>query len=264
MSTGGRRVQAQGGPAAETQADLRAERVGRWLRVPLIIAALLAIPSIIVQESDLGRSWEIFATVLDWCIWAVFAANVAIMLSIVPDRRRWLTNNPLDVLIVVLTPPFLPATMKLARVLPVVRLVWLVVVAHHLRNVFSLEGLRYAALMVFTVVVGGVIFVAVERGQDLSTWDGLWGAAETVTTVAYGDIYPTTALGRLVATVVMTAGIGFVALLTGALAQRFLYGGSANAAPESDPDRAEMMLKLDELSNQVAELQKALGELRRP
>jgi len=202
---------------------LRAERVGRWLRVPLIIAALLAIPSIIVQESDLGRSWEIFATVLDWCIWAVFAANVAIMLSIVPDRRRWLTNNPLDVLIVVLTPPFLPATMKLARVLPVVRLVWLVVVAHRMRDVFSLQGLRYAALLVFTVVVGGgVVFVAVEPGQDLSTWDGLWWAAETVTTVAYGDIYPTTALGRVVATVVMTAGIGFVALLTGALAQRFL------------------------------------------
>ena len=118
--------------------------------------------------------------------------------------------------------------MKLARVLPVVRLVWLVVVANRLRNVFSLEGLRYAALMIFTVVVGGgVIFVAVERGQDLSTWDGLWWAAETVTTVAYGDIYPTTALGRLVATVVMTAGFGFVALLTGALAQRFLYGEDA-------------------------------------
>jgi flagellar basal body P-ring protein FlgI len=45
--------------------------------------------------------------------------------------------------------------MKLARVLPVVRLVWLVVVANRLRNVISLEGLRYAALIVFTVVVGG-------------------------------------------------------------------------------------------------------------
>jgi voltage-gated potassium channel len=254
-------MQAQGESTTETQGALRAERVARWLRVPLIVAALLAIPTIIVQEFELGGIWEILATVLDWCIWAMFAANLLIMLSIVPDRRRWLINNPLDVLIVVFTPPFLPATMKLARVLPVVRLVWLVVVANRLRNVFSLEGLRYAALIVFTVVVGGgVIFVAVERGQDLSIWDGLWWAAETVTTVAYGDIYPTTALGRIVATVVMTAGIGFVALLTGALAQRFLYGGSGGAAPEPDPDRAEMMLMLDDLSHQIAELQKALRE----
>ena len=104
----GRRVQAQAEPAAETQAASRAERVAKWLQVPLIVAALLAIPTIIVQESDLGGFWEIIAAVVDWCIWAMFAANLAIMLSIVPDRRRWLISNPIDVLIVVLTPPFLP------------------------------------------------------------------------------------------------------------------------------------------------------------
>src|SRR5215211_6780416 len=261
----GRRVQVEGDSTAETQAARRAERVAKWLRIPLIIAALLAIPTIIVQESDLGQTWEILAAVLDWCIWAMFAANLAIMLSIVPDRRRWLIENPLDVLIVVFTPPFLPATMKLARVLPIVRLLWLMAIAHRLRKVFSLQGLRYAALIVFTIVVGGgVIFVAVERGQDLSTWDGLWWAVETVTTVAYGDIYPTTAPGRIVATVVMSAGIGFVALLTGALAQRFLYGGGESGTPAPDTDEAEVMRKLDELSSRIAELQKALGELKQP
>ena len=64
----GRRMQAPGEPTTETQAALRAERVAGWLRVPLIIAALLAIPTIIVQESDLGGFWEILAAVLDWCI----------------------------------------------------------------------------------------------------------------------------------------------------------------------------------------------------
>ena len=257
----GHRGRAQGDATAETQAASRAERVAKWLQVPLIVAALLAIPTIIVQESDLGGFWEILAAVLDWCIWALFAANLIIMLSLVPNRRRWLIDNPIDVLIVVLTPPFLPATMKLARVLPIVRLLWLMAIAHRLRDIFSLQGLRYAALIVFTVVVsGGVVFVAVESGQDLSTWDGLWWAAETVTTVAYGDIYPTTALGRIVATVVMTAGIGFVALLTGALAQRFLYGGNTDAALSSDLDQAEVMRKLDELSRQIAELRKALNE----
>jgi len=254
-----RRIPSEGSPPAGTEAAVRAGRVAGWLRAPLIVAALLAIPTIIVQESGVGEPWASLADVLDWGIWAVFAANLAIMLSIVPDRRRWLLDNPMDVLIVALTPPFLPATMKVARVLPVVRLLWLVLLANRLHSLFSLQGLRYAALLVFTVVVGGgVIFVAVEPGQDLSTWDGLWWAAETVTTVAYGDIYPTTALGRVVATVVMTTGIGFVALLTGALAQRFLYGRSEAETPGRAPGEDEVMRKLGELSRQVAELQEAL------
>jgi voltage-gated potassium channel len=260
MSTG-HGAGTQDDTSGDTLATARAERAARRLQTPLIIAALLAIPTIVVQESNFGKGWEIMASVLDWCIWAVFAANLVIMLVLVPDRKRWLIRNPLDVLIVVLTPPFLPVTLKLARLLPIVRLLWLMVVANRLRNVFSLQGLRYAALIVFTiVVVGGAIFVAVERGQDLSIWDGLWWAAETVTTVAYGDIYPTTALGRIVATVVMTAGIGFVALLTGALAQRFLYGVGENATPKPSTDDAEIAKKLEDLSLQISRLQKTLEE----
>jgi voltage-gated potassium channel len=248
----------------DTQASARAERATRRLQPPLIVAALLAIPTIVMQESNLGEGWEILASVLDWSIWVVFAANLVIMLVLVPDRKRWLIRNPMDVLIVVLTPPFLPATLKLARLLPIVRLLWLMVVTNRLRNVFSLQGLRYAALIVFTIVVGGgAVFVAVERSQDLSIWDGLWWAAETVTTVAYGDIYPTTALGRIVATVVMTAGIGFVALLTGALAQRFLYGAGEGPAPQQSTDNAEIARKLEDLSLQVSQLQKALEDRNR-
>src|ERR671917_1116220 len=256
-----RKIPSEGSLSTGTDAVLRAERVAGRLRMPLIVAALLAIPTIVVQETSLGGFWEPLATVMDWCIWGVFAANLVIMLAVAPDGRGWLLETPRDVLMGALPPPFLPATMKVARVLPVVRLIWLMVLADRLRSLFSLEGLRYAALIVFTVVVGGgVVFVAVEPGQDLSTWDGLWWAAETVTTVAYGDIYPTTALGRVVATVVMTAGIGFVAMLTGALAQRFLYGAGQDTTPQPKSDDADIARKIDDLSRQISELQKALGE----
>jgi voltage-gated potassium channel len=255
---------SEGSRATGTVAPSSGERVARWLRVALIVAALLAIPVVIVQESGLGGFWKPLAVTLDWSIWVVFAANLVIMLAVVPDRRRWLLDNPIDVLIVVLTPPFLPATLKIARVLPVVRLVWLLILANRMRGLFSLNGLRYAALIVFTVVVGGgVVFVAVEPDQHLSTWDGLWWATETVTTVAYGDIFPTTGLGRIVATVVMTAGIGFVALLTGALAQRFLYSGDEDTAPGAPRSEEETMRKLDDMSDQIAQLQRALDERRR-
>ena len=254
---------AEGNQTAEAEATSRVDRVARWFRWPLIVAALLAIPVIVVQESDLNGFWGPLADALDWVIWGVFAVNLVVSLAVVPNRRRWLLENPLDLLIVVLTPPFLPATLKIARLLPLVRLVWLLVVANRMRGLFSLEGLRYAALLVFTIVVGGgVVFVAVEPAQQLSTWDGLWWATETVTTVAYGDIYPTTVLGRIVATVVMVTGIGFVALLTGALAQRFLHGGTGGPTPRPTPSEAEMMRKLGEMSRQIDELRRALGERR--
>jgi hypothetical protein len=59
----------------------------------------------------------------------------------------------------------------------------------------------------------------------------------------------------------MTTGVGFAALLTGALAQRFLRAG--NQTPERSPTEAEMMRKLDEMAAQIADLRRALREERR-
>jgi hypothetical protein len=102
MSTGSGKG-AREDTSRTTRAASRAERTARWMRTPLIVAALLAIPTIIVQEPDLGRAWEVLGAAMDWLIWAVFAANLLIMLAVVPNRRRWLVHNPLDLLIVVLT-----------------------------------------------------------------------------------------------------------------------------------------------------------------
>ena len=49
-------------------------------------------------------------------------------------------------------------------------------------------------------------------------------AWEVLTTVGYGDEYPHTTLGRALGMSIMLIGIGFIAVLTGAVAQRFLSG----------------------------------------
>jgi voltage-gated potassium channel len=90
------------------------------------------------------------------------------------------------------------------------------------------EGLRdVAVLAMVTVLGGGAAFAAVQTNQDLTTWDGVWWAVETVTTVGYGDTFPESDAGRAIAVVVMLVGIGFVALLTAAAAERFMRGREA-------------------------------------
>ena len=62
----------------------------------------------------------------------------------------------------------------------------------------------------------------------------------------------------MVVTVVMTTGIGFVAFLTGAVAQRFLHGSNGGTTQEATPCEDEVSRTLTELAQQVAELRRAL------
>jgi hypothetical protein len=48
------------------------------------------------------------------------------MLRVVPDRGRWLREHPLDLAIVIFTPPFLPPALQAARVFRLLRLLRLV------------------------------------------------------------------------------------------------------------------------------------------
>jgi hypothetical protein len=77
-------------------------------------------------------------------------------------------------------------------------------------------------LAFLTVIGGGALFVAFEKhSQHLSDWQGIYWAVTTMTTLG-SSIYPTTTGGEIVSVAILIVGIGFVALLTGAFAQRFL------------------------------------------
>lgn len=49
----------------------------------------------------------------------------------------------------------------------------------------------------------------------------MWWAVVTLTTVGYGDVYPITPIGKLVASLVALAGIGVIVLPTGIMASAF-------------------------------------------
>jgi voltage-gated potassium channel len=88
---------------------------------------------------------------------------------------------------------------------------------------------------------------AVSAGEFPDLWDGVWWAVVTVTTVGYGDLYPTTVQGRLIGMVLMFVGIGFLSLLTAAVASRFVK-------QERGEEHDEVMETLRQIQADVADL----------
>jgi voltage-gated potassium channel len=189
----------------------------------MLIAAVLVIPAIVLDAGDYGSTWSTIGRVLNWGTWLAFVGEVVIMLAVVEDRRTWLRDHPLELVVTVFSPPVLPGPLQSIRILRLLRLLRLARTAKVLRRLMTPAGLRDAAVLTTLVVLaGGVAFSEVETGQHLSTWDGVWWAMSTITTVGYSDVTPATTAGRIIAIVVMVAGIGFVALLTASIAHRFV------------------------------------------
>jgi hypothetical protein len=135
--------------------DERSERVARALNTPMLVAASLTIPMVAITESHPGGWLEGLARFLNWLTWSAFLVELVAMLWVVPDRRLWLRRHPLDVFIVVFTPPVLPAGLQSLRVLRLLRLTRLLRLAQLSREVFSLQGLHYAILLAVLTAIGG-------------------------------------------------------------------------------------------------------------
>jgi len=236
--------------------DARSERIARAFEPIIIVATLLVVPVLILEESRVDPPWTTIATVANWAIWLAFLAEVVVMLTVVPDRRRWAREHPLDIAIVILTPPFAASIIQSLRLLRLLRLVRLLRVAALLRGVLSLAGLRYAAFAAaVTVVVGGRGFASLE---NVPARDGLYWAITTMTTVGYGDVVARTDEGRILAAVVMLVGIGFVAILTGAIAEQFISSGEE----QSEARESETLRRLDDVQARLDAIETALRESR--
>lgn len=255
----------------QRRSEERAARLDRHFEVPIFIAALLVIPVIVIEQVHVGHSAKTFGSVLNWVIWIAFAVELVVMLAVTPDRWRWLRTHPLEAAIVVLTPPLLPASLQALRMFRLLRVLRLSIVVKEYRRLFTLEGIRGAAVIAaIGAFGGGALFSTVEKGY--SVWDGVWFAVTTMTTVGYGDLSPHTSAGRLVAVTLMLIGIGFVALLTGAIAQRFLSPQITQSVQATETEvaadvgdvRVELARELRGISERLRELEQMVERIGLP
>lgn len=79
-------------------------------------------------------------------------------------------------------------------------------------------ALIFAFLMIIFSSIA-ILQVEIDPNSNIkSAEDALWWSYTTITTVGYGDKYPVTSLGRLIAVILMTVGVGLFGTFTGYMA----------------------------------------------
>jgi voltage-gated potassium channel len=125
----------------------------------------------------------------------------------------------------------------------------------------SLTARRAAAIIagvtVVITVAGGVLERVLDHREFHTIGKGLWFALQTVTTVGYGDVTPRLKEGRIIAAVVMLAGIGFLAVITASVTATLVESSRRQFAAGSETDVAQ---RLDELNDRLARIEAALQD----
>jgi voltage-gated potassium channel len=227
----------------------RWERHAEW---PLAAAALLFLGVFSVQVLLRPQGHEAYVLwAVDWAIWGLFILEYVARLCLATNRRRWFLHHLLDFAIVAL--PLL-RPLRLLRLLVLIELLQKAV------------GDAFRGRIVFYTVSGVLLLIYtaslavfdkeryLPRATINSFGKALWWSITTVTTVGYGDVYPITNTGRVIAVLLMIGGISLVGVVTAALASWIIQ----RVAEEETASQLATAAHIDELRSEIRELAQEL------
>ncbi len=167
-------------------------------------------------------STQTLLNMVQWVSWIAFAIDLIYGLSNAKNKKKYLMQHPLEIAAVLL--PFL----RPLRLMRVISFGGLAIQKVAIGRQFAITVKVFLA-SIFVAYISAVQITITERDIDGSNiknfGDGLWWAITTVTTVGYGDRYPTTTEGRFLAVTLMIMGISLMGVITASVAAWFVKMG---------------------------------------
>ena len=189
------------------------------LTLTLLAVLFLVVFSIPAFVIDLSENAKSSIELVQWICWLAFALDLFIGLLTSKNKKDYLVKHPLELLSVLL--PFL----RPLRLMRVISFGGLALQKIALGKQFAIT-VKVALTAVFVSYIAAVQITISERnveGSNIKSFsDGLWWAVTTVTTVGYGDRFPTTTEGRILAVMLMLVGISLVGVITASVASWFV------------------------------------------
>lgn len=236
---------------------MRTERQIPYL-VFMLALSIYAVAALAVGSfAELSPGTRTVLQYADTAVCALFLLDFLITLVRSEHRTRYLLRwGWLDLLSSIPTVDALRWG-RLARVLRIVRVVRGMkatkvlaefVLERRAQSTFLAASLISILLVVFSSAAI-LHFESSPQANIRTPEDAIWWSVVTITTVGYGDRYPLSTEGRLVAALLMTAGVGLFGTFSGFVAAWFLRGPSMQGSERSE---------IEQLAREVRELRQLL------
>jgi voltage-gated potassium channel len=232
--------------------DVRARRLRTFLVVLIVLNVAAVILETVREVSVLAGAW---LRLFEWFSVGIFTVEYVARIwvggpgrvgGLLPRARFALTPLMLVDLLAILPfylPLLLPDDLIFLRALRLMRMMRVLKLGRYsdaIQIFYRVVLRKKEQLVVAGMVVGILLIIAsslmyyFERDAQPEAFSSIpqamWWAIVTHTTVGYGDVYPITGMGRLLASIIALLGIGMFAVPAGILSAGFVEYGRASDA----------------------------------
>ena len=217
---------------------------------PMFVASVLYLLAFAapIMSTRIQEPYDAYLNIIQMILWGLFAADYCIRLYLAPRRLYFITHNLMNLAIVLL-----PAW----RIVSFLAMIHLTANRQYKRlSELAVKLFGYTAIFIIMFALAIYSVESSEPGamiRDLPT--AYWWTFTTLATVGYGDVYPVTGIGRVIAVVVMLYGVGMVAVATGALASWIIEKIGGREEQEYPATKADV----DDLRQEISELRALLA-----
>ena len=217
---------------------------------PMFVASVLYLLAFAapIMSTRIQEPYDAYLNIIQMILWGLFAADYCIRLYLAPRRLYFITHNLMNLAIVLL-----PAW----RIVSFLAMIHLTTNRQYKRlSELAVKLFGYTAIFIIMFALAISSVESSEPGamiRDLPT--AYWWTFTTLATVGYGDVYPITGIGRVIAVVVMLYGVGMVAVATGALASWIIEKIGGREEQEYPATKADV----DDLRQEISELRALLA-----
>ncbi len=216
-----------------------AEKFG-FLNLMVFVLSIYVLGALIVDTAfDLSPETSRLLNYIDMAICAFFFIEFCIRFHQADDKLKFMRWGVIDLVSCIPMINYL----RLGRIFRLVRLVRILRAFHttqqFLTYVFQnkVQGSFHSAsvLAVLLIVFSSVAILQVETAPNSNIQtaeDAVWWAFVTITTVGYGNKYPVTTEGRVIALFLMVSGVGLFGTFTAYIASIFVSDNQKNKSAE--------------------------------